>query len=439
MSLHSDNNINRIDSPGIQSQRRWSSLLLMAGVALLLFTSNCRNPVEIENRKSKTMNNASENTTAANDPLAIHRRALIVDMHADTTQRLVDEQVDLSQRLPDGHLDSVRAKAGGLDAQFFSIWVEPELFGGGGARAMRRADEQIQAVHDLAEKHPETWELATTAADIRRIAAAGKIAALMGMEGGYAIDEKMENVDRYYQMGVRYLSPAWSVSTSWAGSSGDEVGKTRGLNDFGKQVIREMNRLGMMVDVSHLSDPAFWDIVNTSTRPVIASHSGCRSITKVPRNLTDDMIVALAKTGGVVNVIFYPEHIEPGYSEKKKRVDAEIASLVQRASDEEKSDVAHKKLARDRVRREEYLKRLPPVSVTRIVDHIDHIVKLVGIDYVGIGSDFDGVQAVPADMKSVADLPNLTQELLRRGYSESDIDKILGGNMLRVMEEVEKK
>src|SRR5213080_871049 len=237
-------------------------------------------------------------------------------------------------------------------------------------------------------------------------------------------------------MGVRYMSPAWSVSTSWAGSSGDEIGKTRGLNEFGKQVIREMNRLGMMVDVSHLSDRAFWDIVNISTKPVIATHSGCRAIADVPRNLTDDMIVALTKTGGVLNVIFYPEHIEPGYAQEKERVDSEIASLVARASDEEKGDAAHKRLARDRVRREEYLKRLPPVSVSRIVDHIDHIVKLAGIDHVGIGSDFDGIQAVPADLSSVADLPNLTKELLRRGYSESDIDKILGGNMLRVMEEV---
>lgn len=380
------------------------------------------------------MTNTSLTTSVANDALAIHRRAIIIDTHADTTQRLVDEHVDLEQRLSDGHFDAVRAKEGGLDAQFFSIWVEPQLFGGGGAGAMKRADVQIQAVRDLATRHPETWELATTAADVRSIAASGKIAALMGMEGGYAIDEKIGNVDRYYQMGVRYLSPAWTVSTSWAGSSGDEVGQTRGLNDFGKQVIREMNRLGMMVDVSHLSDRAFWDILNTSTRPVIATHSGCRAITDVPRNLTDDMIVALAKTGGVVNVIFYPEHIEPGYAEKKKKVDAEIASLVQRASDAERGDAAHKKLARDRVRREEFLKRLPPVSVARIVDHIDHIVKLVGVDHVGIGSDFDGIQAVPADLKSVADLPNLTAELLRRGYSESDIDKILGGNMLRVME-----
>jgi len=407
---------------------------MLAGVALLI--PSCRSSRETKQAERKPMTNTSETTSAANDPLAIHRRAIVIDMHADTTQRLVDENVDLEQRLADGHLDAVRAKEGGLDAQFFSIWVEPELFGAGGERAMKRADVQIEAVRNLAAKHPETWELATTAADIRRIAASGKIAALMGMEGGYAIDEKIENVGRYYQMGVRYLSGAWSVSTSWAGSSGDEAGKTRGLNDFGKQVIREMNRLGMMLDVSHLSDKAFWDIVNTSTKPVIATHSGCRAITNVPRNLTDEMIVALAKTGGVVNVIFYPEHIEPGYAEKKKKVDAEIASMVQRASDAEKGDVAHKKLARDRVRREEFLKRLPPVSVTRIVDHIDHIVKLVGIDHVGIGSDFDGVQVVPADLKSVADLPNLTAELLRRGYSESDIDKILGGNMLRVMEEV---
>lgn len=370
------------------------------------------------------------------NPFSIHRPAIIVDMHADTMQRVVDESVDLERRLSDGHFDAVRAKEGGLDAQFFSIWVEPELFGGGGPGAMKRADVQIAAVQNLAAKHPETWELATAATDVRRIAATGKIAALMGMEGGYAIDEKIENVERYYKMGVRYMSPAWSVSTSWAGSSGDEVGKTRGLNDFGKQVIREMNRLGMMVDVSHLSDKAFWDIVNTSTKPVIATHSGCRAIANVPRNLTDDMIIALAKTGGVVNVIFYPEHIEPGYSDKKKKVDVEIASEVQRASEQEKGDAAHKKLARDRARREEYLKRLPPVSVSRIVDHIDHIVKLVGIDHVGIGSDFDGVQVVPADLKSVADLPNLTKELLRRGYSESDIDKILGGNMLRVMEDV---
>ena len=302
----------------------------------------------------------SDLKSSSSDPLEIHRRAIAIDMHADTAQRLVDEHVDLEKLLPDGHFDAVRAKEGGLDAQFFSIWVEPELFGGGGPRAVKRADDQIAAVRALAEKHPETWGLATSAGDVRRIVGDGKIAALLGLEGGYAIDERLENVERYYKLGVRYMSPAWSVSTSWAGSSGDEVGRTRGLNEFGKSVVREMNRLGMMVDVSHVSDKTFWDIVNTSTKPVIATHSACRAITDVPRNLTDDMIRALAKTGGVVNVIFYPEHLEPGWSEKKKQVDAQIAPLVQQASNSEKGDAAHKKIARDRVRQEEYARRLPP-------------------------------------------------------------------------------
>ena len=394
-----------------------------------MLASNCR-----MTEKTETKTPATDRQYKPDDANAIHRRAIAIDMHADTPQRLVDERVDLAQRLPDGHFDSVRARAGGLDAQFFSIWVEPQLFGGGGASAMKRADDQIAAVRALAEKHPETWQLASTAADIRRIAAEDKLAALTGLEGGYAIDEKIENVERYYKLGVRYMSPAWSESLSWAGSSGDEVGKTRGLNDFGRAVVREMNRLGMMVDVSHVSDKTFWDVIGTAGKPVIATHSGCRAIANVPRNLTDEMIQAIAKTGGVVNVIFYPEHLEPGWSEKKKIVDTEIADEVQRASDAEQGDSAHKKLARDRVRRDEYAKRLPPVTVSRLVDHIDHVVKLAGVDHVGIGSDFDGVQATLSDLADVSALPNLTRELLRRGYSESDIDKILGGNMLRVME-----
>ena len=373
-----------------------------------------------------------------NDQLSIHRRAIAVDMHADTTQRLLDERIDIAERLSDGHFDTVRAIEGGLDAQFFSIWVEPELFGGSGPVAIKRADDQIAAVHALVRQHPETWALATSAADIRRIAADGKLAALLGLEGGYAIDEKLENVERYFNAGVRYMSPAWSVSTSWAGSSGDDAGSTRGLNEFGSGVIREMNRLGMMVDVSHVSDKTFWDIINTSSQPIIATHSACRAIANAPRNLDDEMIRAIAKGGGVVCVIFYPAFLEPGWNEQKRQVDSEIASLVQRAANAEKGDAVHKKMARDRVRREEYAKRLPPVSVSRLVDHIDHIVRLVGIDHVGLGSDFDGVQSTLSDLATVADLSNLTRELLKRGYSESAVHKILGGNMLRVMEEVQK-
>ena len=388
----------------------------------------------------ENMNQKNQNTTVAetSDPMSIHQKAIAIDMHVDTAQRLLDEHVDIQQQLSDGHFDAVRAKAGGLDAQFFSIWVEPQLFGSGGAKAMKRADDQIAAIRELAEQHPETWLLATSAADIQRAVSEGKIAALLGLEGGYAIDERLDNVKRYYDLGVRYMSPAWSVSTSWAGSSGDDVGATRGLNEFGKDVVREMNRLGMMIDVSHVSDPTFWDIVQTSTAPVVATHSACRAIADVPRNLTDDMIRALAKTGGVVNVIFYPEHLEPGWSQKKKQVDAEIATMVQEASEAEPGDAVHKKMARDRVRTREYTRRLPPVKVARIVDHIDHIVKLVGVDHVGIGSDFDGVQITTSDLADVAELPNLTKELLRRGYSASDVSKILGGNMLRVMEAVQR-
>jgi membrane dipeptidase len=410
-------------------EMRWlKPPVLIAFFLAAPFLAGCRN-TNMKPDKTTTVAQA-----AADDPLSIHKRAIAVDMHADTVQRMLDEHVDLQQQLSDGHFDAVRARAGGLDAQFFSIWVEPQLFGAGGARAVKRADDQIAAIHEMAEKHPETWQLATSAADVRRAADDGKIAALLGLEGGYAIDERLENVQRYYDLGVRYMSPAWSVSTSWAGSSGDEVGASRGLNDFGKSVVREMNRLGMMVDVSHVSDKTFWDIVNTSTKPVVATHSACRAIADVSRNLTDEMIRALAHTGGVVNVIFYPEHIEPGWSELKKKVDVEIAPLVQQASEAEPGDAVQKKLARDRVRQREYARRLPPVYVSRIVDHIDHIVKLVGVDHVGIGSDFDGVQATATDLGTVADLPNLTKELLKRGYSEADVDKILGGNMLRVMD-----
>jgi len=403
--------------------------MLFFVLALVCFLTNCT---------QRNMNHNTQNTpvtqTHSADPAAIHQQAIAIDMHVDTVQRMLDENVDLETPLTDGHFDTARARAGGLDAQFFSIWVEPQLFGGGGPTAMKRADDQIAAIREMTERHPESWAFATSADDIRRIVAEGKMAALLGLEGGYAIDERLENVERYYQMGVRYMSPAWSISTSWAGSSGDELGKTRGLNDFGKDVVREMNRLGMMVDVSHVSDETFWDIISTSTKPVVATHSACRAIANVPRNLTDDMIRALAKTGGVVNVIFYPEHLEPGWSERKRQVDAEIAPLVQQASANEPGDAVHKKIARDRVRQTEYARRLPKVSVTRIADHIDHIVQLVGVDYVGIGSDFDGVQATTSDLSTVAELPNLTRELLRRGYSEQDIQKILGGNMLRVME-----
>ncbi|MCA1629522.1 MAG: dipeptidase [Acidobacteria bacterium] len=376
-------------------------------------------------------------TDSAPDPLALHRRAILIDMHADTVQRVVDEGADINARLADGHLDAVRAREGGLDAQFFSIWVEPEYFGAGGSRAVERADAQIAAVRALAEERPDIWRQAGSAADIRRIAGEGKIATLMGLEGGYAIDERIENVEKYFRLGVRYLSAAWTVSLPWAGSSGDEVGATRGLNDFGRRVVREMNRLGMMVDVSHVSDKTFWDIVETSAKPVIATHSGARAIVDHPRNLTDEQIVALAGTGGACCVVFYPAFVEPGWKEAQKKVDAEINDALDEVARLAPGSPSQKKLARDRARAAEYARRMPPTSAARVCDHIDRVVRLAGVGHVGIGSDFDGIQATPRDLASVADYPNLTRELLRRGYTESDVENILGGNILRVMEQTQ--
>jgi membrane dipeptidase len=365
------------------------------------------------------------------------RHPIAIDMHADTAQRMVDEGVDINKRLSDGHIDALRMKDGGLDAEFFSVWVEPSLYGVRGPKAVNRAEKQIDAILNLFKNHPETWALALTAEDIRRNASSGKLSVLMGLEGGYAIDEKLENVERYYNLGVRYMSPTWSVSTSWAGSSGDASGQARGLNEFGQQVIREMNRVGMMVDVSHVSDRTFWDITKTSSKPIIASHSNCRAITNVPRNLSDDMLKAVANSGGVVCVVFYSEFVEPGWTEKREKVDAQIAGLIQQADRNETGGPALRKIARDKVRAVEYSKRLPPVPISHLVDHIDHIVKLIGINHVGIGSDYDGVPTTVDGLSDISQLPNLTAELARRGYSASDIEKILGGNMLRVMEQTQ--
>ena len=378
-------------------------------------------------------------TTPHDAALSVQRRAVAVDMHADTVQFVIDEGADISARVPTTHLDAVRMREGGLDAQFFSVWVEPEFYGLGGERAVARADAQVEAVRALAERRPDVWSFATTAADIRRAHDEGKLAALLGLEGGYAIDEKLERVEHYFRRGVRYMTPAWTHSLSWAGSSGDALGATRGLNDFGRGVIREMNRLGMLVDVSHVSDKTFWDMVETSESPVIATHSNCRRIADAPRNLTDDMIRAIAETGGCVCVVYYPGFLEPGWKAKKDAVEAEIQPLIEEAErGASKNGGSLRRIAGDRVREREFAARLAPVPYTRVADHIDHIVRLTGVEHVGCGSDFDGITATPAGLSSVAELPNLTAELLRRDYTEEDVTKILGGNVLRVMEETEK-
>ncbi len=369
----------------------------------------------------------------------IHARHIVIDMHADTAQRLVDEAVNLNRELADGHFDMVRMRRGGVSAQFFAVWIDPRYYGTGGATAIARADIQIAAVHRLVDSDSDAWTLATCAADVRQAKAQGKCAALLGLEGGYAIDNKLENVERYFGMGVRYMSATWTHSTDWAGTSNDGTGRGRGLNDFGKDVIREMNCLGMTVDVSHVSDKTFWDIIAASRKPVIASHSNARALANVRRNLSDDMIQAIAESNGVVCVVFYPAFLDTEWNVLKEaaQVEPETLQALKHARETSSGDAVRERLALERVYEAAY-KRLPPVSVSRVVDHIEHIANLVGINHVGLGSDFDGIQATPHDLTSIADYPNITRELLRRGFTEDDIAKILGGNVLRVMEANEK-
>ena len=364
--------------------------------------------------------------------LEIHRRAIVIDTHVDTPQRLLDEEFDLGARAADGHLDIPRMREGGLDAAFFSIWVEPKYEPHFTARALALID----SVLDQVERHPRDLELARTAADIRRLEAAGKIAVLMGVEGGHALEDNPRVLDVFYRLGVRYMTLTWSNSTSWAGSSGDS-GRERGLSPMGREIVARMNRLGMMVDISHVSDPTFYDTLKVTRAPVIASHSSARALSNVPRNMTDDMIRALAKNGGVVQINFYSAFLDSNYAAGYARVRAKHREEEKRLEEQFKGDLA--RLARQKRRLElEYDARLPRPDLGRIADHIDHVVKLVGVDHVGLGSDFDGAM-VPRGMEDVSRLPQLTAELVRRGYRQPDLVKILGGNLLRVMEQVEQK
>lgn len=362
----------------------------------------------------------------------IHRRAIVVDTHDDTTQRLLfDETFDIGRRHDNGNIDVPRMREGGLDALFFSIWVPGDVTG---PAAVRRAMALIDSVHEAVRRHPTDLVLATTAADIRRAAAAGKIAALMGMEGGHMIDDDLGLLRSYASLGIRYLTLTHSVNTNWADSSGDTP-KHNGLTAFGKDVVRELNRLGVMVDVSHVADKTFYDALEVTRVPVIASHSSCRALSNHPRNMTDDMLRALARNGGVVMINF-----SVGFLSEEHRVASQKAGGTAKMFEEQLKTCGNEACAileSDRLTRNAMMSgALPKVSWETIVDHIDHAVKVAGVEHVGLGSDFDGT-SLPLGMEDASMLPKLTQALLDRNYSERDIQRILGGNILRVMERVE--
>jgi membrane dipeptidase len=364
----------------------------------------------------------------------VHRSAIVIDTHADTPSRTVTGW-DIGPRSPDGHVDVPRMKEGGLGAEFFAAYVAASYAKSG--QAARRALEMIDSIrYDIVGRYPDVFELALTAGDIERIHRSGKIAALIGVEGGHAIEDSPRLLRDFYALGARYMTLTHANTNNWADSSGDiedpSVPHHNGLTGLGRQVIAEMNRLGMMVDISHVSDKTFWDALEASRAPVFASHSSCRAISNVPRNMTDEMIQAMAKKGGVIQINLAPDFLSQKVAEAAAARRERIRQLQAQYKDQPE------KLSAERQRMEkEAIATLPRATLDDVVAHIDHAVKLAGVDHVGIGSDFDGIGATPVGFDDVSKFPNLTRALLERGYSEKDIRKILGGNMLRFMRQVE--
>jgi len=366
--------------------------------------------------------------------LQIHRRAIVIDTHNDVTTPMTNDDFDLSGTPPTPYRTTIaRMKQGGLTAEFFSLYIKPWYVQNGGSA--RRTLDMIDSVYRAVERHPRDLMFATSVADIRRAKRTGKVAALMGIEGGHAIEDSLPALREFYRLGVRYMTLTWNNTNNWADAGRGEK-KHNGLSDFGKDVVREMNRLGMLVDVSHVSDKTMSDALDISKAPIIASHSSARALSDVPRNIPDDLLKRIAKNGGVVQVNFYTVFVDaktvaPQSAERDRRLKAQQDAIDEkykndperRAEESDKLEAAHP---------------LPPLPISKLIDHIDHIVKVAGIDHVGIGADFDGANDMPEGAQDVSMLPNITYELLKRGYSERDIRKILGENFLRAFAEAER-
>src|SRR5215470_18074592 len=373
---------------------------------------------------------ANVNRLESEDALTIARRILAkavgIDSHIDTIQRVLVMGEDLGERHDTGHVDIPRLREGGMRAPFFAFWV-PVFFRG--AEAVRRTLDLRDAMQSVLDTRKDQIELATTAADIERIVKAHKIAAFLTIEGGHTIDDDVRVLRLYYRLGIRSMTLTHARNTNWADSSSDTPAHN-GLTDFGKEVVREMNRLGMIVDLAHVSDQTFYDVLAVTTKPVIVSHSSMRAISNVPRNVSDEMVRALANNGGVVGINFGMGFINPKDADKLKsatNTEAEAPSLTGKALDAYAAENAQ----------ELFAKRVSVVAtVEDVADHVDHAVKIAGIDHEGIGSDFDGIAATANGLEDVSKMPALIAVLLKRGYAESDLKKILGDNVLRVVREV---
>lgn len=375
--------------------------------------------------------------------LALQKKAIVIDGHNDIPTVMVDEDYDMGvSSVGKYHTDIARLKQSGMTGEFFSIyvdrqyatpdWVSKNYVREGGSS--RRALDLIDASYRMVEKYPRDLMLATSTADITRAKREGKVGVLMGIEGGHAIENSLGALREFYRLGVRYMTLTHNNTNEWADACCDEA-KHNGLSDFGKEVVREMNRLGMFVDISHVSDKTMSDVLDVSKAPVIASHSSARVFSNHKRNIPDELLKRIAQNGGVVMVNFYPVFLD----EKVRTADLERDARLKA-----QRDALRAQFKDDQKRLDEELKKLndanpiPNTTLSMLVNHIDHIAKVAGVDHVGIGSDFDGVPNLPEGINDVADLPNITYELLRRGYSERDVLKILGGNFMRAFAEVER-
>ena len=361
----------------------------------------------------------------------IHFTSLVFDTHADTPQRLFFDQFDLASRDAEGCVDIPRLREGGVGAIFFALWVPVEITG---VAATQRARDLLDATLKQIEIHGGDLALATSSKEVRAARAENKIAVLLGVEGGHAIDNDLAILREFHSHGVRYMTLTHNAATEWADSSNDTP-RHNGLTDFGKQVILEMNRLGMLVDVSHVSDSTFYDVLETSSAPVIASHSCCRELCDAPRNLDDAMIRALASRGGVIHITFHNGFLSQEYANANRALASEIASREQAVSQKVGENEARNLMELQRLS-DEFIRagKLPQVSWEKIIDHIDHAASIAGVNHVGVGSDFDGA-FMPAGMEDASKFSFITEGLLKRGYGETDIRKILGENTLRVMED----
>lgn len=372
--------------------------------------------------------------------LKIHKKAIIVDGHNDIPSPMVDDDFDLATNSVgkyhrDGdpfHTDLDRFKRSGITGEFFSIYTSGTDYQKGGK--MRRAMDLIDATNREIERHPNELMACTTAADIRRAKKMKKVCALMGIEGGYVIENSLYALRNFYRLGIRYMTLTHNVSHDWADAHRGEV-KNNGLSDFGKEVVREMNRLGMLVDISHVSDKVMHDALDIATAPVIASHSGARGVSNHTRNVPDDVLKRVAKNGGVIMVVFYPSFLDERTNKEENDRAARLKPQLDALREQFKNDPQGFNEAERKLLAENPIYVTP---YTRIVDHMDHIKKVASIDNIGLGSDFDGVPFLPDGMNGMEDLVLVTYEMLKRGYTEQEILKVLGGNFMRAFAQAEK-